>query len=589
MKEFFRAFLGSCLGVLISFLLLVLLGIGIIGAIASSSEEKVTISPKTILKLELDQPIVERSSKNPFESLNLSSLKANKTIGLNTILSNLRKAKTDANIAGIYMDLTNVNAPGFATVQEIRNAIVDFKKSGKFVVAFADTYTQIAYYLASAADKIYMNPEGNIEIVGLKAQVMFYKGALDKLGVQAQIIRHGKFKSAVEPFMFDKMSPANREQYDALIGSIWNSMAAEISKSRNVPEEEINNIANNLSVSDGKSSKSAKLIDDLLYKDQLIEKLGTFAKTEKGSEPEAITLAKYDKVPAEKQKFVKDKISIIYANGEVVMGSDSQNLSEKEISGAIRDARKDDNTKAIVLRVNSPGGSALASEIIWREMELARKVKPVVVSMGDLAASGGYYITAPANVIFAQPTTLTGSIGVFGVLFNAEKGLKDKLGITVDVVKTNAHADMGQPFRMLANDETAAIQREIERIYGTFTGHVATGRKLPVTYVDSIGQGRVWSGAMALKLKLVDKIGGLTEAVAEAAKLAKIKEYRTAELPELKDPFTTIINELTGESISTLFAKGEFGESFKSYNEIRSFIKNQGVQARLPVWIKMNQ
>lgn len=589
MKEFFRAFLGSCLGVLISFLLLVLLGIGIIGAIASSSEEKVTISPKTILKLELDQPIVERSSKNPFESLNLSSLKANKTIGLNTILSNLRKAKTDANITGIYMDLTNVNAPGFATVQEIRNAIVDFKKSGKFVVAFADTYTQIAYYLASAADKIYMNPEGNIEIVGLKAQVMFYKGALDKLGVQAQIIRHGKFKSAVEPFMFDKMSPANREQYDALIGSIWSSMAAEISKSRNVPEEEINNIANNLSVSDGKSSKSAKLIDDLLYKDQLIEKLGTFAKTEKGSEPEAITLAKYDKVPAEKQKFVKDKISIIYANGEVVMGSDSQNLSEKEISGAIRDARKDDNTKAIVLRVNSPGGSALASEIIWREMELARKVKPVVVSMGDLAASGGYYITAPANVIFAQPTTLTGSIGVFGVLFNAEKGLKDKLGITVDVVKTNAHADMGQPFRMLANDETAAIQREIERIYGTFTGHVATGRKLPVTYVDSIGQGRVWSGAMALKLKLVDKIGGLTEAVAEAAKLAKIKEYRTAELPELKDPFTTIINELTGESISTLFAKGEFGESFKSYNEIRNFIKNQGVQARLPVWIKMNQ
>lgn len=587
MKEFFRAFLGSCLGVLISFLLLILLGFSLIGIIASSSEEKVEIAPKTILKIELDQPIFERTPTNPFDNFDFGSMKSNKPLGLNSIVSNLKKAKTDPNIAGVYMDLTTVNAPGFATVQEIRNAIVDFKKSGKFVVAFSDTYTQIAYYLASAADKIYMNPEGNLELLGLKAQVMFYKGTLDKLGVQAQIIRHGKFKSAVEPFMLDKMSPANREQMDALLGSIWNEMTAEISKSRNVSAEELNSIANNLSAPDGKSAVNAKLVDELLYKDQVIAKLASFAKVEKDKDPEAISLAKYDQVIPEDQKYSKEKIAVIYANGEVVMGSDSKNLSEKEISATIREARKDENIKAIVLRVNSPGGSALASEIIWREMELARKAKPVVVSMGDLAASGGYYITAPANVIYAQPTTLTGSIGVFGVLFNAEKGLKDKLGITVDVAKTNNHADMGQPFRMLNNDETAAIQKEIERIYGTFTGHVSAGRRLPVSYIDSIGQGRVWSGVMAQKLKLVDKLGGLTDAIAEAAKLAKLKEYKTVDLPEQKSTFSQIMAEFTGESISTMFARGQFEESIKSYNEIRSFIKNQGVQARLPFWLEM--
>lgn len=587
MKEFFRAFLGSCLGVLISFLLLILLGIGFIGVIASSSDETVEIAPKTILKIELNQPIYERAPTNPFENFDFGSMKSNKPLGLNAIVSNLNKAKNDPNIAGVYMDLTTVNAPGIATVQEIRNAIVDFKKSGKFVVAFSDTYSQVAYYLATAADKIYMNPEGNLELLGLKAQVMFYKGTLDKLGVQAQIIRHGKFKSAVEPFMLDKMSPANREQMNALLGSIWNDLTAEISKSRNIPVEEINSIANNLSAPNGKSAVDAKLIDGLLYKDQLIDKLASYAKLEKGKEPEAIALDKYDKVVPEGQKFAKEKIAVIYANGEVVMGNDSKNLSEKEISNTIREARKNKDVKAIVLRVNSPGGSALASEIIWREMELARKAKPVVVSMGDLAASGGYYITAPANVIFAQPTTLTGSIGVFGVLFNAEKGLKDKLGITVDVAKTNSHADMGQPFRMLNNDETAAIQKEIERIYGTFTGHVSAGRRLPVSYVDSIGQGRVWSGTMAQKLKLVDKLGGLTDAIAEAAKLAKLKEYRTIDLPEQKSTISQVMAELTGESISTMFAKGDFEESFKSYNEIRSFIKNQGVQARLPFWLEM--
>lgn len=587
MKEFFRAFLGSCLGVLISFLLLILLGFSLIGIIASSSEEKVEIAPKTILKIELDQPIFERTPTNPFDNFDFGSMKSNKPLGLNSIVSNLKKAKTDPNIAGVYMDLTTINAPGFATVQEIRNAIVDFKKSGKFVVAFSDTYNQIAYYLASAADKIYMNPEGNLELLGLKAQVMFYKGTLDKLGVQAQIIRHGKFKSAVEPFMLDKMSAANREQMDALLGSIWNEITAEISKSRNISAEELNSIANNLSAPDGKSAVNAKLVDELLYKDQVIAKLGSFAKVEKDKDPEAISLAKYDQVIPEDQKYSKEKIAVIYANGEVVMGSDSKNLSEKEISATIREARKDNNIKAIVLRVNSPGGSALASEIIWREMELARKAKPVVVSMGDLAASGGYYITAPANVIYAQPTTLTGSIGVFGVLFNAEKGLKDKLGITVDVAKTNSHADMGQPFRMLNNDETAAIQKEIERIYGTFTGHVSAGRRLPVSYIDSIGQGRVWSGVMAQKLKLVDKLGGLTDAIAEAAKLAKLKEYKTVDLPEQKSTFSQIMAEFTGESISTMFATGQFEESIKSYNEIRSFIKNQGVQARLPFWLEM--
>ena len=587
MKEFFRAFLGSCLGVLISLGLLILIGLGIISAIMSSAEEEVKISPKTILKLELNQPIVERSSKNPFDNLDIKRLRSNKSIGLNTIVNNLKKAKSDENIVGVYMDLSTINAGGFATVQEIRNAILDFKKSGKFVVAYSDTYTQIAYYLASAADKVYLNPEGNLEMLGLKAQVMFYKGALEKLGINAQIIRHGKFKSAVEPFMLDKMSPANREQFDVLLNSIWGNIISEISKSRNISVEELNSIANNMLVTDGESAIKAKLVDGLLYKDELIKKLSTFAKLENDKEPEAISITKYDQVATEDEKFSHEKISIIYANGEVVMGSDSQNLSEKEISNAIRTARKDENTKAIVLRVNSPGGSALASDIIWREMDLARKVKPVVVSMGDYAASGGYYITAPANVIYAQPTTLTGSIGVFGVLFDVQKGLKDKLGISVDVAKTNEHADLGTPFRSLSSNENQVIQMEIERIYKTFTDHVSAGRRLPVSYVDSIGQGRVWSGLMAQKLKLVDKIGGLTDAIAEAAKLARVKEYRIVELPEQKDAFSEILEDFTGESISTYFAKGQLGDAFESYNEIRNFVKNQGVQARMPFWIQM--
>lgn len=587
MKEFFRAFLGSCLGVLISLGLLILIGLGIIGAIVSSAEEEVKISPKTILKIELDQPIVERTSKNPLDNFNFNKFKSSKPIGLNTIIASLKKAKTDENIAGVYMDLTTVNAGGFATVQEIRNAIIDFKKSGKFVVAYSETYTQTAYYLASAADKIYLNPEGNLEMLGLKAQVMFYKGALEKLGINAQIIRHGKFKSAVEPFMLDKMSPANREQFDALLGSIWGSISSEISKSRNISAEEINSMANNMTITDGKSALKARLVDDLLYKDELIKKLSTFAKLGKDEEPEAISITKYDQVAAKDEKLAHEKIAVIYANGEVVMGSDSQNLSEKEISTALREARKDKRTKAIVLRVNSPGGSALASDIIWREMDLARKSKPVVVSMGDYAASGGYYITAPANVIYAQPTTLTGSIGVFGVLFDVQKGLKDKLGISVDVAKTHEHADLGTPFRPLTSSENQVIQMEIERIYATFTGHVAKGRRLPLSYVDSVGQGRVWSGTMAQKLKLIDKIGGLSDAISEAARLAKVKEYRIAELPEQKDAFSQILADFTGESLSTYFAKGQLGEAFVSYNEIRNFVKNQGVQARMPFWIQM--
>lgn len=587
MKEFFRAFLGSCLGVLISLGLLILIGIGIISAIASSADSEVKISPNTILKIDLDQPIVERASSNPLDNLDFKSFKSNKPLGLNRIIANLKKAKEDENIIGIYLDLNTLNTPGIATVQEIRNAIIDFKKSGKFVVAYSDTYTQLAYYLASSADKIYLNPEGNLEMLGMKAQVMFYKGALEKLGVNAQIIRHGKFKSAVEPFMLEKMSPANREQMDALLGSMWGSIASEISKSRNVSVEELNSYANNMTVTDAASALKAKLIDGVLYKDELIKKLATFAKLDGDEEPEAISIASYDKVAPKDQKYPNEKIAVIYANGEVVMGNDSDNLSDKEISSAIRKARKDEKVKAIVLRVNSPGGSALASDIIWREMDLARKAKPVVVSMGDYAASGGYYITAPANVIFAQPTTLTGSIGVFGVLFDVQKGLKDKIGVSVDVVKTHEHADLGTPFRSLSSNENQVIQIEIERIYKTFTSHVAKGRNLSTGYVDSIGQGRVWSGAMAKNLKLVDKFGGLTDAIAEAAKLAKLSEYTLVDLPEQKDTFAAILADFSGESISTYFAKGQLGETFASYNEIRSFLKSQGVQARMPFWIQM--
>lgn len=562
--------------------------LGIVGAIVSSADKKeVKIEPNSILYVDLKQEIVDRGSEDPFKGFDFASFQPNSPIGLNQILKAIANAKEDSNIKGILLELDAVNA-GAATTEEIRNALIDFKSSGKFIYAYSDTYSQKAYYLASVADSVFLNPEGMIEWLGLRSEVMFFKKTLEKLGVEPQILRHGKFKSAVEPFMLDKMSPENREQTLTYVSSIWNQWVKGISETRGISADKLNSLANNMEIFNAKKALVNKLVDGLIYKDELIATLKTKLGIEEKKDISSIELKKYFKAPeVAKRKFSKNKIAVIYASGEIGMGEgDDDNIGSEGLSRTIRKARRDSSIKAIVFRINSPGGSALASEVIWREVDLAAKVKPVIVSMGDVAASGGYYIAAPATTIMANPTTITGSIGVFGLFFNLQKALDNKLGITVDVVKTNDHADFFSVFRPMTAEEKAVGQMFIEQTYQTFIGHVSAGRGIPVEQVDAIGQGRVWSGVNAKDIKLVDEFGGLTDAIKLAAEKAGLENYRLVELPKQKKLFEQLMEDMSAEAKAWML-KDELGLSFKAYNRIKSMLNNQGVQARIPYDIEV--
>jgi len=587
MKQFFKYVLATVVGIVISLIVVFLLFMGIAGAIVSSADKEVKVEPNSILYVDLKQEIVDRSTDDPFSGFDFTSLQPNSPMGLNQILKAIANAKVDPNIKGVLLEIDAVNA-GAATTEEIRNALIDFKSSGKFLYAYSDTYSQKAYYLASAADSIFLNPEGMVEWLGLRSEIMFFKKALEKLGVEPQILRHGKFKSAVEPFMLDKMSPENREQTLTYISSIWNQWVKGISETRGISSDKLNSIANNMEIFNGKKALENNLIDGLIYKDELIATLKNKLGVEEKKDLSSIELKKYFKAPeVAKRKFSKDKIAIIYASGEIGMGEgDNDNIGSEGLSRAIRKARRDSSIKAIVFRINSPGGSALASEVIWREVDLAAKVKPVVVSMGDVAASGGYYIASPANTILANPTTITGSIGVFGLFFNLQKTLDSKLGINVDVVKTNEHADFFSIYRPMTAEEKAVGQMYVEQTYQTFIDHVSAGRSIPVEQVDAIGQGRVWSGVNAKEIKLIDEFGGLTDAIELAAEKAGLESYRLVELPKQKKLMEQLMEEMSSQTKSWLL-KDELGLPFKTYSRIQSMINNQGVQARMPYDIEV--
>jgi protease-4 len=585
MRQFLKFLFASMLGFVLGSILLVFILVGMISAAVNSiDDEKVTeVKSNSMLYLNFQKPIVDRASKNPFENINFNTFESETSLGLNTILENLRKAKTDKNIKGIYMELSTINT-GIATVEEIRNALIDFKKSGKPIISYSEVYTQKSYYLASVADKIYMNPQGAMELKGLGAEIMFYKGLLDKIEVETQVIRHGRYKSAVEPFILDKMSNDNRLQTRGFMQSIWNFMLNNIASSRKLSFEELNTLTNNFSIREPEDAIKYKLVDKLVYKDEVLEELKTLTGiTKKEDNPQLITLNKYSKSPDTEKKSLKDpQIAIIYASGEIESGEGaSDKIGSESVSKAIREARLNDKIKAIVLRVNSPGGSALASEVIWREADLANKVKPVVVSMGDVAASGGYYISAASRKIFASQNTITGSIGVFGLVFNAQKMLNNKLGITIDTVKTNRLSDFGSMSRPLTAEEKQIFQQGVEKVYDTFTKRVANGRKMEQANVDSIGQGRVWSGVEAKNIGLIDEFGGLNDAIASAAKMANIIKYRTVELPKQKDPFKEILSEL-GNEAETRYLNYKLGDEAKYFNKVQSLLKMQGIQARLP-------
>ncbi|BBE17642.1 protease IV [Aquipluma nitroreducens] len=589
MKQFLKFTLASIVGVLVAGLLLLFVTIGVITAMVSGSDEPVQSESNSVLLLKFDHQIVDRARKNPLEGLDFGMFQGEKTVGLNDMLDCIRKAKTDHNILGIYLNPMDIQA-GMATVEEIRTALKDFKTSGKFIYAYGDAFSQKAYYLVTVADSLMLNPQGSVDFRGLGGERTFYKKGLEKLGVEMQIIRHGKFKSAVEPFLLDKMSPENRLQTETYMKSMWNEMLTDISASRKMGFDELNDIADAVATfRKADFAKQKNLVDRLKYKDQVIDDLKRLTNTDAKDDVKAIDIYKYIKVPDMNgpKTMARKKIAVIYASGDIDSGTSEDDIKSEDLSRTIREARRDSSIKAIVLRINSPGGSAYGSDVIWREVKLAAQAKPLIASMGDVAASGGYYIACAADTIMADRTTITGSIGIFGMIPNFQNLLTNKLGITQDVVTTNEHSDMISVTRPMSAFERDLMQQTIEAGYDTFISRVAEGRKMDKTAVDDIGQGRVWAATNAKEIKLVDVYGGLTEAIELAKKMAKLDSYRIVNLPKLKDPIEELMKEFTG-SAKARFMMDELGETYKYYDQLRGVVAQKGILTRVPYDIEIH-
>ena len=583
-------FLGNVLATIIGifiFFMLFFFGILIIGAIFGGESEGVSVKSNSVIELNLED--IKNDYAGKFKDPWVTIFSDGKNIGLTDIISAIEDAKTDDDIKGISI-LNDDSQLGMAQSKALRDALEDFKKSGKFVMAYANSYSQKEYYLNSVAKPIYLNPVGDMDFKGLSSEIMFFKDFQEKTGVKMEVIRHGKYKSAVEPFLENKMSDANREQTSALLNSIWNSVVTEISKSRNISVVKLNEIANGLLARTPEMAKTQGLVDIVAYEDVYHNAIKNLLKVAKDEDYNKVTILDYAKKVAttSKNTDTDDKIAIIYAQGEIRSGEgDVDVIGEGSMRRSLQDARKDKNIKAIVLRIDSPGGSALTSDLIWREVELTKKVKPVVVSMGNYAASGGYYIACNANKIFAENNTITGSIGVFGILPNFSQ-LTKKVGINVEQVKTHENAARYSPFVPLDEKLKAVTLEEIEHIYKTFVTHVAQGRKMTFAQVDAIAQGRVWAGSEAVKIGLVDKIGGLNDAIHEAAALAKTKTYSTQNYPEYEKNINDLLANLPFGKSKASFIKEEIGEeNYKIMEEIKRLQAQKGVQAMMPFEINI--
>ncbi len=587
MGQFFKFTLASILGVILASFLMFFISFGILMGIASAGEEETIVESNSILKLKMNYPLTDRAVNDPFAFLNMSDMDMSKKPGMDEIIQSIEKAATDPNIKGIYLAASDVQG-GIAQIEEIRNALEKFKESGKFIVSYASGYGQGAYYLASVADEIYVHPEGMILFKGLAAEIMFFKGTLEKLDIDMQVIRHGKFKAAVEPFMLDKMSDANREQNAALINSVWGDILSKISISRNISIDDLNSIADKLSLDDPEMALKLKFVDGIKYPDEVSDILKEKTEKAKDDDLEMLSVSKYTNSSFFKStEAAKDKIAVIYAAGEIKGGKgDDTYIGETNIREALIKAREDERVKAVVLRVNSPGGSALVSDIIWREVVLTKAEKPVVVSMGNVAASGGYYISCAANYIYADPTTITGSIGVFGLVPNIGNFMTNQLGVTFDEVATNENANLMSINKALSPYQREVIQKSVERVYDHFTSKVAEGRNMTKDDVDRIGQGRVWSGTQALEIGLVDELGGLNHAIAKAAELSEIDNYKLKSLPTQKDPFQEIMESITGQSTS-VFLKHYLGADYKYVQMFDDMENRHVIQARMPYDIEI--
>ncbi len=588
MKNFLKYTLATITGIIIASILFFVVMLASISALVASGDKPTSITDNTILVLKAGVPIPDRDNQNPFSGIDFLNMTFSPSSGLNEILKNIQKAETDNKVKGILIE-NGLLPTGWATTEEIRNALVKFRSSGKFVISYTDyLLTQQCYYLSTAADKIYINPGSMVEFKGLSSEVMFYKKALEKIGVEVQVTRHGKFKGAVEPFILDKLSEENKAQIKDYVGSIWNHLVETISQSRNISVSELNQIADKLAGNLASSALENKLVDGLMFRDVLIDTLKNLSGISNDKDLNLVSMTKYSKVPDPDKKIsLSNRIAVIYASGTIVTGKGNENnIGGNYYADVIRKERLDSSVKAIVLRVNSPGGSAIASDIIWRELDLAAKVKPVVISMGNYAASGGYYISAPGSKIYANAVTISGSIGVFGLIPNAGKLLEQKLGLSTEIVNTNKNSDFPSIYRPMNVYEKEIMQLSIEQVYSDFVTKVASGRKMRSEAVDSIGQGRVWSGTSAQKIGLVDEIGGLNAAISGAATLAGIETYSIRELPVIEDPYARLLSQMSGE-IRTGFIKKELGESVRFYNILQEIKELSGIQARLPYFIEI--
>ncbi|MEZ4902564.1 MAG: signal peptide peptidase SppA [Spirosomataceae bacterium] len=555
-------------------------------AAVGSSEEKTTLESNSVLKLNLNGPIQEVSVENPFASF--SGGQGN-VIGLIDLKSALANAKLDPNIKGVYLDV-QYPMVGWASAEEIRDAIIDFKKSKKFVVAYGEVMTEKAYYLASVADKIYLNPAGGMEWNGLSAEYDFYKGTLEKLEVKPLVYRVGEFKSAVEPFFRENMSDASRLQNQVLINNVFDHTVEKIAQARGLTPTQLKNMADSLSIDSPQDALKNKLITHVGYYDEVETTLRNELKLKEEDKIKFVSLEKYTKAEKHvKQGKSDSRIAVIIGEGAIYSGkSGDGNIGSETIAEELRKARKDKKVKAVVLRINSPGGSALASDVMWREVQLTRKEKPVIASMSDVAASGGYYMAMGCDKIVAQPNTITGSIGVFSVLFNFEKTFRNKLGITFDRVNTNAHSDWPSVTREMTAFENNRMQRSTENIYAIFTKKAAEGRKMPLEKLQSLASGRVWSGKEAKANGLIDEFGGLDKAIEVAAKAAKLKEgdYRV-KYPAKKNVFEEVVNKLSGETEERILQE-KLGDFAPYLNTLKKLQQMQGIQARMPFEMKIN-
>lgn len=590
MKSFFKTFLASFLGsALLLLVIIIFLITSLVSSIMSSADTTVEVKPQTVLYMNLDYEIPDRTNTNDlgltFSGLDFSFTDVDMA-GMNDIINNIKAAAIDPNIKGIFLELSSIGT-STANIEEIRNQLIEFKKSGKFILSYAEAYSQSAYYLASVSDKIYMLPDGMLDIHGMASQSMFYKHLLEKLDIEMQIIRpdNNKFKSAVEPYFLDKMSEANREQNSVLLNSIWSKICDDISSARNIKVETINELADDMTLMfDTQAAIDNNFIDGLRYRDEIIAELKQLAEVADSKKVNIVKNTQYAKVRPELYEG-KDNIAIVYASGQIIDGEgDESTIGSITLSEALRQAREDKKVKAIVMRVNSPGGSAVASEVIRREVELAAKEKPLIVSMGNYAASGGYWISSSSDYIFADPTTLTGSIGVFGTVPNLKGFFNDKFGLTFDEVKTNENSDFGSIAKPLTPYQMKMMQKHVTDTYDDFITLVSTERELRKTFVDSIAQGRVWSGDDAIELGLVDELGGIEEAVAYAAKKADLESYSIKEYPKQEDILESLLKTETQEYY-TKSVKESFGNTYQYLKAIEMINRIEGTQALMPITI----